>query len=181
MHYLMLVTLTMLAGESSHDARQRAYRLLLEDDSFCRDGGGRFGSPLCDWFVIGGRWSGLLQETLLGDAYQAAFRQEFPKMASDYFPASLVDQHRDALNRLWQRFGGIGANPVTRSSYEELGDDDDAMQVDPDLYSHFLKPLAGKSTCLDGVSSHRFADLDGDDVDETFIGRKWLVIVDYHN
>ena len=57
MHYLMLITLTMLPGETSQHARERAYFLLQEDRSFCGDGG-RFGHPLCDWFVIGGRWSG---------------------------------------------------------------------------------------------------------------------------
>jgi hypothetical protein len=181
MHHLMLITIAMSPGATSEDARCRAYSRLVEDASFCGDGGARFGSPLCDWFVIGGRWSGLLQETLLGDAYQAAFRQEFPKMAAGYFPALLVDKHRDALNRLWKQFGGAGDNPVTRSSYEELGCDDDALLVDPSLYGHFLKPLAGKSICLDGESSHRFADLDNDDVEEAFIGRKWLIVVDYHN
>jgi hypothetical protein len=173
MHYLMLVTLTMIAGETSRDARQRVYKLLLEDDSFCGDGG-RFGSPLCDWFVIGGRWSGLLQETLLGDAYRTAFDQEFPDMATGWFPSSLVDERRDALNQLWQRFGGSGANPVTRSSYGELGCDDDAILVDQALYDHFLATDSRKSC-------ETFADLDDDPVDETFIGRKWLVVVDYHN
>lgn len=180
MHHLMLITISMSPGATSEDARCRAYSRLLEDDSFCRDGGGRFGSPVCDRFVIGGRWSGMLQETLLGDAYQAAFRQQFPQLASNYFPASLLDQHRDALNQLWRQFGGRGDNPVTRSSYDELGCDDDAMLVDQALYGHFLKPVAGKSTWLDEPPL-RFADLDGDDVDETFIGRKWLIVVDYHN
>jgi len=69
MHYLMLITIAMSPGATSEDARCRAYSRLVEDDSFCRDGGGRFGLPVCDWFVIGGRWSGFLQETLLSDAY----------------------------------------------------------------------------------------------------------------
>ena len=181
MHYLMLVTLTTLAGETSCDARSRAHSLLHEDDSFCGEGGGRFGSPVCDWFVIGGRWSGMLQETLLGDAYREAFRQTFPDMASDWYPASLAAQRRDALNQLWRQFGGRGDNPVTRSSYDELGCDDDAMLVDQALYSRFLKPMAGKSACLDAASPHDFADLDDEPVDETFIGRKWLIVVDYHN
>jgi hypothetical protein len=181
MHYLMLITIAMSPGATSEDERCRAYSRLLEDDSFCRDGGGRFGSPVCDWFVIGGRWSGLLQETPLGDAYQAAFNKEFPDMASGYFPARLVDERRDALNQLWRQFGGRGDNPVTRSSYGQRGCGDDAMLVDQALYGHFLKSLAGKPSCLDDQSPQRFADLDGDDVDETFIGRKWLIVVDYHN
>jgi hypothetical protein len=173
MHYLMLVTLAMPNGANSLDTRKKAYDFLLADNSFCGEGG-RFGSPLCDWFVIGGRWSGLLRETLLGDAYQAALRQEFPEMASDWYPSSLIDQHRDALNRLWQRFGGNGVNPVTRSSYDDLGCDDDAMLIDQALYDHFLAQDSRKSC-------ETFVDLDDDRVDESFIGRKWLVVVDYHN
>jgi hypothetical protein len=173
MHYLMLVTLAMPDGATSLDTRRQAMELLLADDSFCGEGG-RFGSPLCDWFVIGGRWSGKLQEVLLGDAYNAAFRQAFPDMAPAYFPALLVEKHRDRLNQFWQRSGGTGAHPDTRSSYDDLGCDDDAMLVNQALYDHFLAVDPGKSC-------ETFADLDGEPVDKTFIGRKWLVVVDYHN
>ena len=57
MHHLMLVTLSLPDGGNSEDARDSAYDLLTEDDSFCGEGG-RFGCPLADWFVLGGRWSG---------------------------------------------------------------------------------------------------------------------------
>jgi hypothetical protein len=163
----------MLPGETSLDARRRVQNLLQEDDSFCGQGG-RFGSPLCDWFVIGGRWTGKLQIALLGDAYKAAFSQEFPDMAAGWYPSSLVEKHRDRLNQLWQRFGGTGAHPDTRSSYDDLGCDDDAMPVDQALYDHFLAQDLGKFC-------ETFADLDDEPADETFIGRKWLVVVDYHN
>ena len=159
MHYLMFVTLTRLPGETSLDARRRVQNLLLEDDSFCGEGG-RFGSPLCDWFVIGGRWSGKLQMALLGDAYQTAINQ-------------LLDQHRDALNQLWHLFGGTGEHPHHRSD-DDLGFDDDAMIVNQALYDRFL---AGDPSRY----CETFADLDDESVDETFLGRKWLVVVDYHN
>jgi hypothetical protein len=160
MHYLMLATLAMPDGATSLAARRKAYDFLLRDDSFCGEGG-RFGSPLCDWFVIGGRWSGLLRKTLLGDPYQAACSQ-------------LASQHREALNQLWQRFGGTGEHPHNRDSYGDLGCDDDAMIIDQAIYDHFLAKGAGKSC-------ETFADLDDEPVNETFIGRKWLVVVDYHN
>jgi len=53
MHHLMLVTLSLDNG-GSDEARHSAYSQLMDDNSFCGDGG-RFGSPLADWFVIGGR------------------------------------------------------------------------------------------------------------------------------
>ena len=76
MHYLMLVTITMLPGETSPEARARIHSELLEDGTFCGDGG-RFSVPVCDWFVIGGRWSGLLGETVMGDAYREKLRATF--------------------------------------------------------------------------------------------------------
>ena len=55
MHHLMLITIGMSADATSEDTRCRTFSRLIDDDSFCGEGG-RFGSPLCDWFVIGGRW-----------------------------------------------------------------------------------------------------------------------------
>jgi len=176
----MLITLAMSPGAASEDARCRAYSRLA-DAGFRGDSAGRFGSSLCDWFVIGGRWSGFLSESLLGQPYQDALSQEFPQFTAGYFPAKLAEPHKDGLDQLWHRFGGTGSNPITRSSYEELGAEDDALLIDRALYDRFLKPQAGKDACLHDESLHRFADLDGDAVDETFIGRKWLVVVDYHN
>lgn len=179
MHYLMLATLTALAGETSAEARDRVYDQLLDDPSFCGDGG-RFSSSLCDWFVIGGRWSGLLAETLLGDAYKAAFAAEFPEFANGYYPASLAETHRDRLNQFWQQCGGTGDHPVARNSHKHYGCDDDAQMVDHALYRHFLSQYRGESSRKEFSDTCKFADLDGDDVDENFIGRKWLIVIDYH-
>jgi hypothetical protein len=175
MHHLLLITFTMSAGATSLDARMHARSELIDDDSFCGEGG-RFGSPLCDWFVIGGRWSGFLKEKSLGQDYQDAFNAEFPEMTKGYFPASLIDKHRDGLNQLWRRFGGHDCSPLTRSGYEELGYDDDAMLIDRQSYERFLKPYFNTDR-----DDGKFIDLDFELVDESFIGRKWLVAVDYHN
>jgi hypothetical protein len=180
MHHLMLVTLSLPDGGGSDEARNSAFSLLLEDHSFVGEGG-RFGSPLADWFVIGGRWSGMLRATVLGQPYQDTLEQEFPDFTKGYYPSSLAEQHKTGLDQLWHRFGGAGSNPLTRSGYDELGADDDAMPVDQFLYDHFLKPHTGTDRQIGGDKLADFADLDGDDADESFIGRKWLVVVDYHN
>jgi hypothetical protein len=180
MHHLMLVTVALGKDSTSEQARRSAYSHLSEDDSFVGEGG-RFGSPLADWFVIGGRWSGLLSETLLGDPYQDALKQEFPQFVNGYYPSDLAELHNDGLDKLWHRFGGTGSNPLTRSSYNHFGLDDDAMLVNRPLYDRFLAAHAGSADCVGGDSFGDFADLDRDDVDESFIGRKWLAVVDYHN
>jgi hypothetical protein len=182
MHYLMLITLTVLPGESSSDARTRTYDMLAGDSSFCGDGGGRFGSPLCDWFVLGGCWSGLLQETKLGEPYHAALEREFPQIASGaYYPADLAVTNKERLNDLWRQAGGTGDSPITRSSYEEYGYDDDALPVDQTLYDHFLKRHEGQSGTPPESTEGHVVDLDDDEIDASFIGRKWLIVVDYHS
>ena len=180
MQHLMLVTVELHQNGSSEEARSLAYSALAEDDSFVGEGG-RFGCPLADWFVLGGGWSGLLRERLLGQAYQDALKLEFPDLINGYFPSSLLDVHNTGLDQLWHRFGGVGPHPLTRSAYDHLGSDDDAMIVDQLLYDHFLKPHAGSEKHIGGGEPTDVADLDNEPVDESFIGRKWLVVVDYHN
>ena len=176
MHHRLLITLTLTAAATSLDARIRARSKLLEDDSFCGQGG-RFGSPLCDWFVLGGRWSGSLKEQLLGPEYQAALQREFPDFTNGWFATSFIEKHRHGLDQLWRRFGGRDSHPLTRNGYDELGADDDAMLVDEALYERFLKAYRD----LEYGGDAEFADLDGDAVDGWYIGRKWLVVIDYHN
>jgi hypothetical protein len=177
MHYLMLITLAIEPGEIPQKARDRAFFRLQDDPSFCGDGG-RFGTPLCDWFVIGGRWSGYLRKTFMGPPYRAALEQRFPKLTG-WYSDSDVAPHRAALDALWREFGGGGPSPYNRNAYQHTGYDDDALAVDRAVYDRFLERYRGKDDCDDG--SCRFADLDGDPVSESFIDRKCLVVVDYHN
>jgi hypothetical protein len=173
MHYLMLVTLTMLPDETSPEARKRIYSQLVDDHTFCGDGG-RFSVPICDWFVIGGRWSGLLRETVMGDAYREKFRERFTEFTGYYSPDRVKERAED-LNVLWHEFGGSGPSSLNRDSYREHGYEDDVMPLDRTLYKHLLTKYAGQCWC------ESFVDLDDEDVDETFIGRKWIAVVDYHS
>src|SRR4051794_28245336 len=131
MHHRMLVTITLPDGATSEEARQTVQDTLMNDDSFCGSGG-RFGSPLCDWFVIGGRWSGSLAKTTIGPAYKAAVVARFPEMNQEWWPQSLADRHGPELNALWQEHGGTGPSPYTRCGYEDCPDD--AMLLTAGLY-----------------------------------------------
>src|SRR5262249_14711745 len=51
-----------------------------------------------------------------------------------WVPDHLIQNHRSALDQLWHRFGGRDSHPFTRTGYEELGFDDDAMLIDQALY-----------------------------------------------
>ena len=116
----------------------------------------------------------MLKQSLLGEPYKAALEREFPELTKGSYTTELVEKNRDRLEQLWRQFGGTGASPLVRSSYDELGCDDDAMIVDQALYDHFLARDPGQHC-------ETFADLDDEPVDESFIGRKRLVVVDYHN
>ncbi|HWB10544.1 MAG TPA: hypothetical protein VG826_15045 [Pirellulales bacterium] len=159
MHNRLLLTLDAPADAGSEQVREDAFDRLMDDNSFCGEGG-RFGGPICDWFVIGGRWSGLLTETTIGDAYRTAAGNE----------------QGAALDAVWSRHGGAGPSPTNRDSYEQLGYVDDAMIVSEALYNALLAENEGIDT-----DCQHFADLDGEEVSRGFIGRKWLVVVDYHH
>lgn len=174
MHYLMLVTLTLAGDATSEEARSAVYDTLLHDDTFCGSGG-RFGIPLCDWFVIGGRWSGLLPQTHYGEPYARAFiaLQTPGRSARDTL------QRRTALETLWQQFGGLPPAPLHRES-DPYGHEDDALLVDQALYDRLLAVHDGQATVSDGCHCE-LVDLDDDPVAPWFVGRKWLVVVDYHS
>lgn len=175
MHYRMLVTISLPDGATSQDARQAAYSALMNDCSFCGEGG-RFGSPLCDWYVIGGRWSGLLAEITLGEAYKGEVRRRFPALSGQWYSQLDAERHAAELDVIWQSHGGSGPSPYTRSGYEDEGYPDDAMLLTDQLYDALLTDHEGASVDRPG-----YADLDDEPLERGFIGRKWLVVVDYHN
>ena len=178
MHYRMLVTTSLPDGATSEDARHTVHDALLSDESFCGTGG-RFGSPLCDWFEIGGRWTGLLAETAIGESYRAALIARFPEMAKDWWPHSLVDTNREELDAIWQAHGGTGPSPYARNDGIGFGYPDDAMLVTRELYDGLLATYEGDSLVNDGYCE--YCDLEDEPLHPDFIGSKWLVVVDYHN
>lgn len=175
MHYRMIITIDAAPEDDSETVRREVFDRLMDDDSFCGEGG-RFGFPLCDWFVIGGRWSGLLAEITIGKAFKDAVRARFPELAQGWWPESLAEKHGAELDAMWKAYGGTGPSPYTRSSYEHLGYPDDAVLLTSALYDALLSQYEG-----DEDPSERYADLDGESPKPDFVGRKWLVVVDYHN
>jgi hypothetical protein len=177
MHYLMLVTIALPPDQASHDARRAVYDNLLSDDSFCGSGG-RFGCPISDWFLIGGRWSGYLSTSTIGEALSQAILARFPKLGNDVY--GIADSHGKEVDALWQALGGQGANPYSRDAYQELGYPDDAQPLTTALYDALLSKFEGESCVSDGCHCE-FIDLDDEPLISDFVGRKWLVVVDYHN
>ena len=53
------------------------------------------------------------------------------------------------------------------------------MPLDRTLYDKLLTAYAGALSGRGDDGACEFIDLDDEDVDETFIGRKWIAVVDY--
>lgn len=139
MHQLLLITVNMPPDEKSADVRMAVYEELINDSSFFGHGAERFGEAVCDWFSIGGRWSGYL----------------------------------------------TNATEEQESEEQELGDEygspDDAQLLTAELYDTHLLPFVGHTEKkTEGWDGYDYCDLDWDRVSPEMIGKKWLVVVDYH-
>jgi len=134
MHYRFLVTFAQDAAETSAEARQYVIDTLREEN-FCSDG--RWGGGMCDWFVIGGRWSGELSRAswakeitaqmdalerehgvqVWGAFYGSAEKERIQQELAARFQ-SLWDMHAP------EEYRGI---PIQRDTYQDTGYEDDAM------------------------------------------------------
>ena len=121
MHFRLFVTLNVTKTMDNKEIEEIVTDELSNDSSFLanEDNAYRVFSPICDWFVIGGRWEGFF-----GGSNVKLITQD------------IYDKHLKAFENL-------------RLEFE-----------DDDLF---------------------FIDLNEDNVDESFIGKKAIVIVDYHS
>ena len=201
MHYLMYALLDKNQAENSEDARTEVNEILSNDDSFCGEGG-RFGSPVADWFVIGGRWSGDLAKNLLDKDF---FKEVDKRIPHDKFGFTTKDvaDHKAEFQKIWEELGGKDANPYNRDSYEHGGGEDDAMIVDEKVWEKIILPILNnkkeyKAEYSQVVRKNDYnlpepilADVgeEGEtsfndkveDVKKSVVGKKWIVVVDYHN
>ncbi len=130
-HNLLLTTITP-EGSTSAEVRAQVASILSADPSFVGggvpDGGYFFASPVADYFILGGAWSGYLT----GEEFERSWE---------------LDNGRDC----------------------------DAILVTQELYEKHLKEFEGQSSY-----DTEFVDLDREEVSPDFIGRKFLIVVDYH-
>jgi hypothetical protein len=176
MHYRLFVTIKQYKDETSLNARDKVNNQ-LQDEGFCNQDG-RFSNGWADWFVIGGRWSGELTRSLLKKDYW----EEVKKAVHDdnnfgYSTKDIEDPEKQKkFQEVWEKLGGYGDNPLKRDTYLHIGYEDDAMVVTKELYDKLLKKYEGQTEEQD-----QFIDLDYEECGEDFIGKKWLVVVDFHN
>jgi len=152
MHILYFVIFKKKRVNTSQEARIEA-ESLLNSENFCSSEG-YFGGGKADWFIIGGRWSGLLR----------------------YLPLGINIDSKEEAETIWKESGLKEPTPYERNNHESLGYEDDAMIVDQKLAS-ILQERYGDIEVYD--ADHYNENCIADIKPEDLIGR-WLVVVDYH-
>ena len=190
MHYRLYVTFDKEHAKTPREALTYVHNELSSDNSFVGDGG-RFSSPICDWFVVGGRWSGDLAIKLVGEKkYWDTIEKAVPKKNNFGWSTQDIKDNSDKLQKAWKKLGGKDICPMARDSYRHEGyHDDDAMILTKELYKAILKQYEGK---YEGKVHKEYEDthwdelyyVDLDDnmkVGKDMVGKKWIVVVDYHS
>ena len=181
MHFRFLVTCSRDEAQTSAEARGHV-NSFLEEEGFCSQG--RWGGGMADWFVIGGRWSGELSRHSWAREVTGQIAQMEKQHGVQVWGAFYGDPEKERVQKelaariqqLWDAeapdaFKGI---PYQRDTYQNNGYEDDAMLLTRELYDALLKQYEGQE------DSDYHADLEYEAVSQEMIGKKWLVVVDYH-
>jgi hypothetical protein len=84
-----------------------------------------------DWYVIGGRWSGTLNPKTkeFFEKVDAHFKATYPENNHNFVSTKMVEEQSKALEMIWNELEGVGIQPYARSSYNDLGSDDDVVPL----------------------------------------------------
>jgi len=188
MHYPLFITCDKKHGTSSREIREYAYAKILHKELLID----------ADSFTIGGRYSGELSRTTWAKhvvkEIQKKEKRERILISGAAYPSIEDEEKQTRLRReaeaLYQQampehFKGSRLK-YDRLLFESLempdfGYDDDAMTVTKELYNTYLQEFEGLAYKINKESETlRFVDLDGNKVDRSFLGTKWLLLGDYH-
>ena len=189
MHYRMVALLPKEQADNSIDARIKVNEELSNDSTFCNSEGGYFSSPIADWFVIGGRWSGDLQEAELGITFYDELKKAIPPTSDFGYSDAELKANKKAIQKIWEGLGGKGDSPFTRDTYLDMGYEDDAMMVTKNIFNNVIKDMfqdyeygkVAKDTWHVKLIVLDEGDYPETLTEESIVGKYWAVIVDYHN
>lgn len=171
MHSLAFALVPTSEAVSSEEAKEKAHDILVNDGSFIEavDYSYRYGSPICDYFSIGGRFSGCL--------YPKEMRDQFYKKAkslagvgSEFFDRSQLSKHENELDAIWRDLGGQGNSPLNRNT--EHSEDDAQILTKPLIPSIRDREIFD---CSEDMEYGSEPDLD------ELVGKVWVVVIDYHH
>jgi hypothetical protein len=134
--------------------------------------------------VIGGQWSGELSRhswaKRLYTEITAIEKEHDIRLWGAFYGDPLMEALQKQLVRMVQKLWDSAAPaaykglPIQRDTYQAHGYEDDAMLLTAELYDALLQSHAGAE------ASDEHADLDYEPVASSMVGKKWLVVVDYH-
>ncbi len=183
MHASLFVVIPKEKKDTSFAARERVYNY-LNDNNFA-GGSGRFGGGMADWFVIGGRWSGALTIARLDKAKYKAMEEELGSehwyTGSGWTEAKRLAQYKAVFDKHFPDFKGD--YPAWRNNYAQMGFEDDAQVIDAALAAEYLTRENVRDDYDNGgavISTDE--SLECEDVKpEDYIGKYWIVVIDFHS
>lgn len=155
---------------------------------------GYWGGSKADWYVMGGRWSGNLQEIKLKNWDKKArelIESGKPKKDRNFISTADIEKNAVELQKLWVKLGGTGTNVWNRDQYKHDDSDDDCMLINDTLYKALVKSVTKKkpkdlwgevevAVIEDGCVSDE-TTLREFLKDKKIINKYFIAVVDYHN
>jgi len=180
MHASLYVLAKKENFKDSHQARD-SVRDWLNEEGFADDSA-RFKSPIADWFVIGGRWSGELVRANLSVEMLKSFETEFEKDFSFFEDAQNTREDRKAqAEELFIKYfpNFNGRIPYFRDNYKDFGYEDDAMIVTNNIYDKIVSGHIDDSIEDGGACIFMENDIVNDCAND-IVDKYWIVVVDFH-
>lgn len=180
MHHRLFVTFRKEEADESEIARSYT-RSFLINEGFTSQG--MFSKNYADWFVVGGRWSGELTKMDFSKEKLKEFCDKFEKKYGWFTNSKNSDEKRrkqafSLFKKFFPNFT-IDTMPYWRDSYLETGFEDDAKIMDEVIFNE-IKEYKGKSIYKGKCGEVYYVDFEGEKLSKDFIGKKWVVVVDYH-
>lgn len=194
MHSAYLVIIDKEIAKTSKEARQAAQNTLNQHNFANQEG--YWANGKADWFVIGGRWSGELskldkpikyrkvkeeaQKLIIEDSKTNKELQESMKIIQNLDVDTLMNNEKigskDLRKKLTKLFKNELGMPFERSSYNDLGEEDDAKIITPIL----RKMLKGDFNDVEIFDASECTEKTAEQLTDEDDGH-WIVMVDYHN
>ena len=178
MHFLLYVCLPTSEAKTSLQARKRVFCYLCKEN-FVHNG--RFGG-LCDYFLVGGRYSGMLNMLRL--------KHHHPRKYTEYLTQTCVGSGLKA-KEVYKIFKKCfpkheGMNPFIRDNFRVHGYPDDAQIIDEVLFAELKSGFSDYVSCAHPFNKPNviFTDLCEDEWPsdaKSGVGRHWVVVIDYHD
>lgn len=176
MHFLLYVCLPVEEAKTSLQARKRVCRYLEREHFVSR---GRFCGK-CDWFKVGGRYSGMLSLLRLKHQHPRIFKR-FLKLELEIKDPQ---EGQNLFARLFPQYKGD--NPFYRGRLGFYGCSDDAQIMDETLFAELKDGIDEYVT--NAIAFERPNVIFTDLVEEEWpadpaggVGRHWVVVIDYHD